>query len=379
MQCMHNNYLFTIAMFLTLPFAVLACGGAADDAEITTALSEDFGALEASDEAPFFGEQATFDELDEAADDLALDTKDVIELQVQTDLDAIDAGVEADGPAIYALAIMWGKRRFDPSATTPVVWDPTITTTCGVLGVKRLVRFENNDALLPRTSAQSVQMTSSIAPHHDGVVLALGLRSDESACAATGSITFSSPVLSEPISIDFAEGLDKVTRVEVSVGEETYQVIIGAHRVEPAAGDCVRGAVVGRYRMVGGESAEEGNNFGRFYGRVMGDFGELRGHVRGIYGTPQKGRQAGKKVFFGKLITTEGDFMGLIAGRYGRGLIGGGWHLSRDYDAVRGLLLGRYTMSDAENVDGGQFRMRYASSSCRNRVPGEGQRFFGKR
>ena len=67
----------------------------------------------------------------------------------------------------------------------------------------------------------------------------------------------------------------------------------------------------------------------------MGDFYELFFEDAAVASAAlditltKRGRHEGEQVYFGKLIQKDGAFMGLLAGRYGDGRYGGGWHLCK--------------------------------------------------
>ena len=79
------------------------------------------------------------------------------------------------------------------------------------------------------------------------------------------------------------------------------------------------------------------------------------GYLRGVYGPNSRGEE----VFFGKWITGNGEFMGLLSGRYGRlpehpgGWFEGLW-VGRDL-RIRGGLRGEWGVGD-EIKGGGFFR-----------------------
>lgn len=190
---------------------------------------------------------------------------------------------------------------------------------------------------------------------------------EEVACTETGVLTFSSPALATPLSVALDNALaDVMLKHDLDDGNSVMAL---AHRIEPEGIDaCKRGYLVGRWRSSVDAEGEVNDSKGNFYGRVINEMGELRGHIRGVWGVPDKGRFAGKKVFFGKYIRRDGQFAGLLAGRYGDGRFGGGWYMRPDLANLHGRLGGHYTAPASDDPDSGYFRGRYASSSCKRRI-----------
>jgi len=218
----------------------------------------------------------------------------------------------------------------------------------------------------PRESAQSITFKSATLPHFDGALLVLAIPADQAACTETGMLRFDSPALDEQLTVALdANMANLLLRHELGDGNE---VIAIGHAIEPANDGCVHGFVVGRWVNAIDATGEVQGQLGRFYGRVMGPLGGLRGHIKGIYGVPQEGPRAGKQVLFGKYINPAGEFRGILAGRYGLGILGGGWHLRpvADPAALKGLFIGQYAAMPEIVPDGGLFRMRYGSLACRN-------------
>jgi len=363
-----NRYL-VIAIAMTM----IACGGMTSDVgELDAVLSQDFGGLSEEDEEPMFGEEDTYADLEEAdADPEAEHDSDPAEAEAEsitdesvTDLEDEDGErPERDRAVVFAIRAAWGRKHFDPADTALTQWNPTFTTDCGVLGIRRLVRFDREDSVVrPRTGPQSASFVSATAPSFDGVVLALAIPAAERECVRTGTLTITSDALPEdivlPLSPDFGN-----TRLRVEV-EEHREFVLMAQRVERRDGSrCIKGYVGGRWiRATNADGAIADK--GRFYGRVLGPMGELRGHIRGVWGQPREGRFEGRQVMFGKLIDVEGRFIGLMAGRYGEGHWGGGWHLKPSYRNLHGFMGGLYEVAPDETFDGGLFRGRYASAAC---------------
>ena len=353
---------------------------------IEQALGEDFGAMTPQAEQPMFGESATYAHLDEAADDVIdrAPSTDIAGTQIDQTTDAAilqardPAMTEAERPLVYGIAVTWGRLLVDPDAKSTVAWNPTVSTDCGAIAVRRLVRMEPGEGTVrPRTGAQTVSFTSSTTPSFDGVILVLAIPANEKACTATGKLRFTSAALPAALEVPLDDSLaDLVLRAP---GPSGTSVVALGHKLEPKAADgCERGNISGRWVMIN-DPSEAGRQVGKFYGRVTDELGDPRGYIRGIYGMPVKGHFAGEHVFFGKYIDQQGGPAGLLAGKYREvdiaappeaptpdGVFGGGWHLKplADPSALQGLVGGVYKASDEANTEGGGFRGRYASKQC---------------
>ncbi|MEE8409171.1 MAG: hypothetical protein V3T05_06180 [Myxococcota bacterium] len=373
----------------------VACGDDApldDVGAIEQALEQHFGGLTEVDEDPMFGEQDTYEELGEASEDPAESADPAVDPDAATwsneantaTGEALDDTIpEVDRPAVYGLLISWGRQVHDTTADVDTVWDPTISTDCGFLVVRRRIAMEQGEGVVrPRTSRQSVSFTSATRPSFDGVALVLVIPPAQLACADTGMLRFESAALEAPIEVPLDDTLaNTVLRLPLDDGNN---VVALAHKLEPPRGDaCVRGHIVGRWTRAIDSDGRVQSDLGRFYGRVIGELGALRGHIKGIYGIPKGGRLEGRRVFFGKYINRQGEFAGLLAGGYRPldtggdparqtpdGRFGGGWHLRPQYGrtALRGLLGGGYVLGSDDVPDGGQFRGRYASLQCLRQI-----------
>lgn len=362
----HFSHLATFAAALSLG----ACQQADDTDALEAQLGEHFAGLTADDESPMFGEQATFEALGEAEadpEDPALG--DATELEARDQAQEIvalatDESIpDGERPLVWGLMVNWGRQNLDPDAMDITVWNPTLHTDCGVLVVRRLVAMEKGEGVVrPRVDQQTVSFLSSTQPSFDGAILVLAVRGGNAACLDTGMLRFESDAMDAPIEVPLAELDDLELRTPVGDGNS---VVMLAHRIEPSRdGRCVHGTLVGRWRRAIGDDGEPRRNLGRFHGRVLDEVGDLRGHVRGIWGVARRGRFAGRQVMFGKFIDRDGRFKGLLAGRWGDGHFGGGWHLTPRFLDMRGRFMGVYTDAGDHDHDGGFFRGRYASEEC---------------
>jgi len=365
---------------LAIPLAVTllsACQQSDDTEELETQLGEHFAGLTESDEAPLFGEGDVFAALDEAEEDPEYQSDDPIETDARMQADLVeeaarsDALPDGDRPLVWGLFVAWGRQHLDREATDITVWNPTLHTDCGALAVRRLVAMEEGEGVArPRSDAQTVSFRSATAPSFDGAFLVLGIRRADAACVDGGVLRFESQAMDAPIEVPLGDLDDLALRQPV--GDDGMSVVMFAQRLEPSRdGACVHGTMVGRWRRAIGDDGDARRDLGRFHGRVLDEVGRLRGHVRGVWGVPRRGRFAGHQVMFGKFIDRDGRFNGLLAGRWGDGHFGGGWHLTPRFLDLRGRYMGVYSDADDRDPDGGFFRGRYASEGCLRRVEDE--------
>jgi hypothetical protein len=66
---------------------------------------------------------------------------------------------------------------------------------------------------------------------------------------------------------------------------------------------------------------------GVMIGKWSDDFGNVTGHLKGIYG---KSAASGTWVFFGKVVDLQGRVRGVLQGRFGQGFFRGEWHDAKD-------------------------------------------------
>ncbi|MCH7549640.1 MAG: hypothetical protein IH969_08935 [Candidatus Krumholzibacteriota bacterium] len=249
------------------------------------------------------------------------------------------------------LLITWGNLRADTTIDFSTDWSGSLSVGNGVALIKRVIRFEPNDAILPRTSPQRIEWISSTRPHFDGILVALhkSLHRD-----TTGTDTVVVSNTTDPISVTFATGpltvtfsedeladLHRVIRVDDAGNAVAFNTVV----VDSKA--CAAGFLGGQWRNVPDRPG------GHFRGRWISHDGVHMGYVRGVYGSNSRG----ENVFFGKWINGDGHFMGLLSGRWNRvpdhpgGWFEGLW-IGRDL-RIRGGLRGEWGVRG--DVDGGGF------------------------
>lgn len=307
-----------------------------DADSISSALEQENGGLDMTDEAPYFGDQPLFD-------DAGVDVESVYEDSMAQDAD-VDAMADAPDAVAYQTTILWGQIPPNPEAENPRQWDGTLTVNRGAMIVRSAIAFEGpTDRIVPRDDRRSVSFTSVTLPANDG--LRLTLVDPEPLSDEPLTLTYSTRD-GDMLSVAVAELVDGP--VEREVDDQGNKVVATA--MPRPVDACRHGFLGGRWHRVA-------DGRGRILGRVVSAAGEPLGHIRGIYGR----RQNGERVFFGKYINLAGEFQGLFAGHYGDGHFAGRWH-TRSGDI--GALGGRYRESLPGPEIGGHFIGRWAETSC---------------
>jgi len=288
-----KKYALPLLLILALS-ALLIIGGCSKNSpteptqdEQETELDKPYGGFDTSDELPAFGDpemSVAYDDDEDADDPISLDPE-------------FTSSVSADTVNAYFIRITWGLLEFDSTATEIINWNGSASITRGTLGVMKTIRFEGNDHIvLPRTDRKSVQWVSATKPHYDGIVLIIV---DRDTLNVDGEFTFTTDQYSRTFTY---EELDSLELVE-TVTPEGHEVSIQAYnkKVIPFGGGFLDGKWI-RTRKHGGI----------FKGRWINNLGTRVGHLKGIWGM----NRFSEKVFFGKYISLNGRFGGLIAGNW---------------------------------------------------------------
>ncbi len=289
------------------------------------------------------------------------------------------------GASVLYLRIIWGNLRRGPEADDdagaagPVLdWSGGARVTDGLLLPKQVIAFEPNDRMVRPVRAaaegggidrQVVEWISHTGGGWDGVLLKVvvppaadtafaadrartpgdGLTPDDQFIFATAPLTVRFPLAA-------AARMDTTFMVDTVHGVS----ITGFDR-----GDlddlCPRGAVLGTWVRVPGDSLDGGY----FRARWTGPVGGIRGHMRGRWGVLEDGTQA----FVGKVIGPDGAYLGHVRGTWAaddadpsHGTYRGVWvRLSGDgAEASRGRVRGGWAVNDRVE-DGGLLRGEWAA------------------
>lgn len=340
---MTTHTLFRSGIAATFALSLAACGNVDSDEDpevIAEELELENGGLDMQDTEPMFGDPALFS--DEGLDDVETD----ITTEVSDEVDALAASTDV---VAYDLVLMWGQADFNRDFEGPRDWSGEIEVSRGAVRVRRAIRFEGADRVLPRDDVQSFSFRSITGPHHDGLRLLIVDPDPQSADRL------------ELIYRD-ANGEHRLDIEQLRDGPESREVddrgnrIVAAARRRRAAGadPCDNGFMRGRWRQVA-------RNYGVLRGRLADADGNLTGHMRGVYGE----RRDGTRVFFGKAIGLDGAFRGIFAGTYRSGAFVGRW-LTRSGE--HGVLGGHYRESAPGRIVGGHYLGRWAEHSCESRL-----------
>lgn len=248
------------------------------------------------------------------------------------------------------LMITWGNLRADTTIDYITDWNGGLQVENGVVVLKRTIRFDAYDEILPRTSRNLLQWVSRTRPHFDGILVELHkvaphdtANADSSRCEVPPlSVTFRTA----PLQVTFTEDELKDLHMVIPVDDAGNAVAFNTIVVEPSP--CAGGFLAGQWKNVSDRPG------GIFRGKWISHNGVHMGYLRGAYGPNSRG----EKVFFGKWITEGGRFEGLLKGRYG-GFDGdrpGGWF--EGIWLTRGLRIGggiRGAWATSEKIDGGGF------------------------
>jgi len=343
---MKTNQIKNWMLVAGLGSAVLACNPAPQTDSVDTALNQSYGALTDADEAPDFADEEIASEPDLTdAEDVAIDDS-------VADSDPTLAEAEADQvqpPHKLIIAVMWGHLRPQPDATEITDWTGKIVASNAALRVRRTIRFEQGDALLPRTSITEVPFTSTTAPHADGLVIEVILHpSLVTEPGVLPSLSFETAAYSDQLVLQPGMRLSRVVPVDATGNAVVY------HIFRPDADGCQEGLLIGRYSEL--RTTDDGRELGQIKGKYLSFDGSVGGKIKGIYGV----RDNGKQVFFAKVIKRDGTFRGILAGRYQNG------HLAGRYlgqgRTVHGAVVGIYRAGRVE--EGGGFFAGRWSIAC---------------
>jgi hypothetical protein len=312
---------------------------ALDDADtIAENIELDLGGIDMEDEAPMFGAEALFDQTGTNEPEL------VVADDIESD-PAVAIMMQAPDAIIFNAGVIWGQIGGNPDAEQPRNWSGTLSVNRGAIIVRRTIAFEGpTDNLLPRDDKQVVPFTSATLPHVDGLRL---------------TIVDPDPLNSEPLVLHYESAASNYSftvalgaLLDGPVGEvvDSRGNRIAAVAMARPVDICQNGFLRGRWHKV-----SEGR--GMLIGQVRSSDGELKGHMKGLYGV----RANGDKVFFGKYINTDGEFRGVFAGNYADGQFRGRWMTK---SGEKGALGGEYRETIPGPEVGGHFLGRWAELTC---------------
>lgn len=286
----------TLWLIAAIMLVAVGCSQAPVQNEGLTLFDDPSGGFDATSEAPAFGD---FDLLAETADEV--DPEDPQAVAITADAAADSAGRHL----VFALRAVWGQLRFDSTSTTPAIWNGSASIDSGRIGVLRKIRFEPaTDFLLPRTSPATVEWASVTTVHNDGLLFLIGTQAPTLAPDSSDNMVhFTAGPVSLSLTLRELASLDTIIHVD----DAGNAIMLNGMLIR--RNDCPRGFLGGHWRA-NDDSAGVG---GEFKGRWVSRNGETTGHLKGRYGVDRRGR----KVFFGKIIDSSGNFRGMLRGIWG--------------------------------------------------------------
>jgi hypothetical protein len=299
----------------------VGCSGNVDStsndepATIESALEAENGGLDTAPETPEFA-----DPVIKAISNFGAKFADI--------KDMTSPALAQPGARSYTVAVFWGHLPAprDAEATdvepAPLSWNGSLSVDAGAIGLKKTIKFDDADQVLPRTEAKSLSFESRTMPHVDGMLLRVVV-------PASGSQTLHFDTAALKTDIDLSSLATKAGGAKRLDDGRNGMAFIGF----PDVPGCARGFVVGRWNKVRPQ-------LGTLRGHVADASGEPVGHYRGIWGhAPRKD----KDLFFGKYIAKDGQHRGLFGGSYGAGSFQGVWGVKGTQgDANIGVVEGVY-------------------------------------
>jgi hypothetical protein len=308
-------------------------------------LDDPYGGYNFADEAPGFGDPALIDEFGDDPD-----FNDPFESDPAVATRERDREGRLRGRVF--LAVTWGNLHKDSTITHVTDWTGSLAVKPGAILLQRIMRFEPEDYILPRTERGLLEWVSHTSTGFDGVLVRIvpcpSTTADVQAeiDSANTVITFSSGPFTASFTLAQLPGLHRIVTLD-----DGNAVAFDAIYVPPVS--CPRGFLGGVWRH---HAEREG---GKFFGKYVSETGLHMGFVKGFYGVNKDGH----KVFFGKWISRSGEFRGVLRGRWGHfegekaGYFAGGW-MGRDR-RFHGDLKGEWRRNDERHA--GFFRGVWAA------------------
>lgn len=284
-----RKILYIVAL-MAFVFLMTACEST--DNDISPIWDQDYGGYTTTDEDPAFGDLellTLFQEDPQYQDPLANDT-------------TIRNAERNRFARHYLVRILWGNldtptAASDTTGDCPITdWSGSITVNGGVISILRLLRFEIDDAVVPRRSAREFSWISYTSNGVDGILFKV--------------IDIPNPVAE---TLDILEFKSKQYEIRIPFSDlanysnfvfidECNKISIVATEIYPSR--CPGGFLEGLW-------IAETDSSGYFKGAWFADDGSISGYLRGEYNTID-----GNRVLFGKWIDSSGTFGGLLKGTW---------------------------------------------------------------
>lgn len=302
--------------------------------DVTSALEQENGGFETTDEAPMF-------DMEDAYADTAIEADTIVADPMESDT-TIAAMETAPNAEVLDVMVLWGQLPPNPDATAVRDWSGELRLSRGGMYVRRRLGFEQaTDRVLPRETRDAISFESQTRPFADG--LALRIVEDPARNADPLTLTYT-PRAGEVREMDVARLRDE-HRLSIDAGDGNRVIAVAERRNDA----CQHGFIRGRWHKIA-------PNASKYLGLVANPRGEVVGHIRGIAGQ----RRNGDAVMFGKFISREGGFVGLVKGTYENGELHARWiDRGGDHGEINGVYF-----EGGPNPRSGGFLARWAETSC---------------
>ncbi len=309
-------------------------------------LNDPYGGFNLADEAPAFDDPLIakeFSGAEETSYDDPMTTNDSV------------VNMESPDRGRLFLRITWGNLERDSTIDFATDFSGSLMVDRGAVLLKRLIRFDKGDRIIPRTRPNILEWISHTGPAFDGILVRVFPMPSTSAMHAANDtmriVTFSTGPLTESFTLEELKDIHKVFPVDDAGNAVSFDAVY----IMPHA--CPHGFLGGIWK----NNPDTAGGF--FRGKWISHNGALLGHMKGFYGVNKNG----ENVFFGKYIDLSGRFRGILRGHYGRlnadgpGVFSGIWMDSNL--RICGGIMGIWKTSN--KIDGGGFFRGMWKKHCR--------------
>jgi hypothetical protein len=216
-----------------------------------------------------------------------------------------------DSVHAYSVTLLWGTLRKDSAIQVgagdsgqgiDTDWSGHAVVNHGALVARSRIAFEAQDHVVqPRTDRKRLDWVSHTTDSYDGIRFWVYQRVAFGTNGSGDSLTVVAGANTWTFLVNDLASMD-ATYV---VGQTGNMFAIQAFRVE--TGSCVRGFLNGIWLF-----STTSSTSGLIRGRVLGNRGEVVGHIRGFFGVNRQG----DNVFFAKYISASGAFRGIVRGTW---------------------------------------------------------------
>jgi len=228
----------------------------------------------------------------------------------------VDSLINHDGVGWYHLRAVWGRLRGDSTVVTKTDWTGSLTISRGAEILRRVIRFEDGDYIVPRTDRKTIEWVTFTTGHNDGIAVDLfvpRIRPVLDSSYVHDEHGDSSLVVDtlhpESVTVEFTTGpysrtftLEDLAKLDTVVHLDDGNSV-AFHALRMFRNTCPRGFLGGHWGF-----NEEGK--GAFRGVWVSKHGHINGHFQGHFEENDKG----ERTFFGKWIDLNGRFEGFIRG-----------------------------------------------------------------